>query len=198
MAFWTDSSFEPKRVFRWRMSFVYGGEVQAIEPFYLKKVTKPKLVMQTGEHKFLDRTFKFPGHVNWEDVTATFVDDTSNTVLKRLVGAFAASNYLDMAGSPLAPNAKFKTISKGKMGGTLTPNNGVPPPTGQTSVILHQINAEDEIIETWKLNNPFIKELTPGGELNYEGDDLVEYSIVLAYDWAEVEGEGIVNKPTRE
>lgn len=198
MAFWTDSSFEPKRVFRWKMSFVYGGEATPIEPFYLKKFTKPKLTMTQGEHKFLDRNFKFPGHVNWDDVTATFVDDTSNSVLKRLVGAFAASNYLDLAGSPLGPTDKLKTISKGKMGGTLSPNNGLPTPSGPTFVVLQQINAEDEVVETWKLNNPFIKELTPGGELNYEGDDLVEYSIVMAYDWAEVEGANIVAKPLRE
>jgi len=198
MAFWTDSSFEPKRVFRWKMSFVYGGEASAIEPFYLKKVTKPKMTMSQGEHKFLDRNFKFPGHVNWEDVTATFVDDTSNSVLKRLVGAFSVSNYLDIVGSPLDPNKKLKTISKGKMIGTLTPNNGLPPVSGPASVLLHQINAEDTIVETWKLNNPFIKELTPGGELSYDGEDLVEYSIVLAYDWAEVEGLNIPSRPNRE
>jgi hypothetical protein len=194
MAFWTDSSFEPKRVFRWKMSFAYGGEVAPIEPFYLKKVTKPKLTMTEGSHKFLDRTFKFPGHVEWADVTVSLVDDTSNSVLKRLVGAFASSNYTDIANTVLDPT-NLKTISKAKMNSTLTNGTGAPVPAGSVTVLMQQIDANDEIVESWYLHNPFIKELTPGSELNYEGDELVEYSVVLAYDWAHVEGEGIVNQP---
>lgn len=191
MAFWTDASFEPKRQFRWQISFVYGGQATAIEPFYAKKVTKPKLTMTTGEHKFLDRSFKFPGHVNWEDINVIFVDDTGNNVLTRLVGAFGVSNYLDIGGAPLAKDKKLKTISKGKMSSTLSPNNGVPPPEGPVYIEIKQLNTEGDAIETWRLYNPFIKELTPGAELDYEGDNLVEYAIILSYDWADVSGENL-------
>lgn len=191
MAFWTDANFEPKRQFRWKMSIIHGGEASAIEPFYAKKVTKPKLTMTPGSHKYLDRTFNFPGHVNWEPINASFVDDTGNTVLSRLVGAFGSSNYSDISGDALTPN-KFKTISKGRMAATTTGDTNEPPALGgPTHLVIEQINAEGETVETWKLYNPFIKELTPGGDLDYEGDNLVEYTVGIVYDWAEVLGENI-------
>lgn len=191
MAFWTDANFEPKRQFRWKMSIIYGGEATAIEPFYAKKVTKPKLTMTPGSHKYLDRTFNFPGHVNWEPINASFVDDTGNTVLSRLVGAFGSSNYTDISGNALTSN-KFKTISKGRMAATTTSATNQPPALGgPTFLQIEQINAEGETVETWKLYNPFIKELTPGGDLDYEGDNLVEYTVGIVYDWAEVLGENI-------
>ena len=48
-----------------------------------------------------------------------------------------------------------------------------------------QFGPNQEIVEEWLLVNPIVKSMS-FGELSYEDDDLVEYSMEIAYDWAEM------------
>jgi hypothetical protein len=38
-----------------------------------------------GEHKFLGNTYKFPGGVKWNDITATFVDTENDQIIQTLL-----------------------------------------------------------------------------------------------------------------
>ena len=50
-------------------------------------------------------------------------------------------------------------------------------------IIINQLNAEGNTIESWSLTNPFIKD-AKFGDLDYTGDELIELSLELRYDWA--------------
>ena len=51
------------------------------------------------------------------------------------------------------------------------------------AVVINQLNGEGTTIESWTLNNPFIKD-AKFGELDYTGDELIELSLEIRYDWA--------------
>ncbi len=42
----------------------------------------------------------------------------------------------------------------------------------------------------WTLGNAFIKSIDFGGELSYSSDELMAVSLVVSYDWAELEVDG--------
>ena len=64
MTFWADSSFEPKRNFMWTLTLLGGvDEGKKIEPFRLKKVSRPKVSIGKQEHNYLNRKFSFPGMI---------------------------------------------------------------------------------------------------------------------------------------
>ena len=66
---------------------------------------------------------------------------------------------------------EFRTMSKSS---TVTPLGAVQ---------IDQIDEDGTAIETWTLNNAWIKELT-WGELDYSSDDLTECTVKFRYDWA--------------
>ena len=66
------------------------------------------------------------------------------------------------------------TMSKAKSAGALG------------TVLISQIDADGNQIETWTLWNSFISEVKYG-DLAYGEDDLVEMSVTMKYDWARVE-----------
>ena len=48
-----------------------------------------------------------------------------------------------------------------------------------------QLNPEGVAIETWTIYNPIITKIS-WGDLDYGDDSLVEYSLDITYDWAEL------------
>lgn len=195
MTFWTNSGFEPKREFRFKV------EIAGIPAFYVKSVTKPKFSIGQGEHKFLNRTFYFPGHVTWEPVTATFIDDAQGTVMASLGQVMALSNYGDIAGQDkqdiFGPDgAKFKTIQKQALTQASKDLTGQRPAASDLSVkeagaqeiVIRQLDStgdEGNVVEQITLYNGWISSITPS-DLSYESEDLSSYEIELRYDWADI------------
>ena len=58
--------------------------------------------------------------------------------------------------------------------------------TALGGVIIRQIDADGNDIETWTLYNAFITDVKYG-DLAYGDDELVEMSMQLRYDWATIE-----------
>ena len=56
-SFWSDFTVEPKRKFRWLMSF------RGIPQWIVKKVSKPNITISEAEHSFLNYKFYYPGRV---------------------------------------------------------------------------------------------------------------------------------------
>jgi len=54
------------------------------------------------------------------------------------------------------------------------------------AVQIEQIDENGAALETWTLNNAWIKELT-FGDLDYGSDDILEMTMKLRYDWASFE-----------
>ena len=176
MAFWAENFGEnttlndPKRKFRFTVEFqgVQSSQGGAIL-WYAKTVNKPSFQIAEAEHKYLNHTFYYPGSVTWQDISVTLVDPVDPDMTATLSDIVEASGY-----SPPTTANSLGTMSKAKSAGALG------------SVIITQIDAEGAPLETWTLWNAWIKEVKYG-DLEYGGDDLVEMTVTLKYDWARVE-----------
>jgi hypothetical protein len=174
--FWSDSSVEPKRQFRWL--FYFAGMPQ----FIVTKVDKPSFRQQPKTHDFLDYKFHYPGKVEWQDVKFTVVDPVQPDS--------AASFYNILVDSGYVPPDDF--ITKANEGAglprTITKKKMIEQ-LGER-IFLEQLGADVEsgetiVVEKWELFNPLMTEVT-WGALDYGTEDLVTIDVTLKYDWAKL------------
>jgi len=142
--------------------------------FLVKSVKKPAFSISAAEHKFLNYTFNYPGRLTWEDVTITMVDPGNPDVSKTVYDLLKGSGYIVPSDVDAASITSVSTISKRSSVDTL----GL--------IEIKQIGHDGEELERWTLHNSFITN-AEFGELDYEGDDLVEVSLTIKYDYATVE-----------
>jgi len=185
MTFWNKpETLDPKRAFRWKVTLLDGTAVGTDVAFLAKKVTKPQFTVEEAEHKFLNKSYYFPGHVKWDPVTVTLVDSRDGALMSKVVSAINAGNYetiqtgaIPEAQGPLNAGS-MKTISKGRLSGA-TGNSG--------KVLIQQLDVDGLTIEEWTLHNAWIKSVKPS-ELSYDTEDLSTYDIELRFDWAQAAG----------
>ena len=175
MAFWTDGSLgkDPKRNFRWRVT-INGFNSQGAQAasddtdslvWWAKKVQKPNYTTAESKHVYLGHTFYWPGKTEWQEITMTLVDPVSPNATAIL------NKIVEDSGYQLPSTTKSVTQSKSKSVGALG------------SVLIEQLDAEGNSVETWTLQNPFIKKIS-FSDLDYENDELTTVDIGLRYDWA--------------
>ena len=172
MAFWTtvngDTS-DPKRGFRWQISFDNLTDVGDSVVWFAKKVSKPNFSITESKHSFLNHNFYWPGRVEWQEIELTLVDPVSPDAVAKTNQIIAAMGYRIPDGT--MGNDDLSSMSKGKSQGALG------------AVTISQLNAEGEPIEIWTLKQAWLKTVK-FGELSYEDDNLVEISLGMRYDWA--------------
>tara|TARA_R100000808_G_scaffold18509_1_gene40555 strand:+ start:450 stop:1061 length:612 start_codon:yes stop_codon:yes gene_type:complete len=173
MAFYTQGfdsgTKDPKRKFRWKVSInnINGTGTDCV--WWAKSVTKPNYEISESEHTFLTHKFYYPGRVTWGEVEMTLVDPVSPGAVAQLNAIIRAQGYI-IPDSKLE-GASLETMSKGKGSDALG------------TIHIHQLDAEGNAIETWELKNPWLKGVKYG-DLAYDGDELLEISLNLRYDWA--------------
>ena len=192
--FWRNATAEPKRAYRWFITFGglggntttgnAGADGQA-DPvttdltYAVKRVDKPSISISETEHTFINHKFYYPGRVDWSDVSVSFVDVVgAGSAADSVLVALAAAGY-DVPSNASAPTsatdtanaANFTTVSKHSMS------------QGLGSVVITQVNSEGIPVETWTLNNPWIKSVSLGS-LDYGSEELLSVDISLRYDWA--------------
>lgn len=179
MPFWSENFGEgsdlkdPKRQFRFKVEFTgisapTGGSIL----WYAKTATKPSFTVNSAEHVYLNHKFYYPGAVTWNDVSITLVDPRDPDVAATLSDIVELSGY-----KPPSDPYSLGTMSKAKAAGAL----------GYVNII--QIDGDGNEIEKWTLHNAFIADLKYG-DLAYGTDDLVELTVALKYDWAELDSKG--------
>ena len=170
MAFWSDpfTMDEPKRVYRWIL--LMGGVPQWI----IKKVKKPSFEVSSTEHKYLNHTFYYPGRVTYETTSVTLVDpvapDASWTMMEIL--RHSGYNIPDDAND-------LNTISKAKA----TRSLGL--------VTIKQLDPDGGAVDAFDLINAWVHKVD-FGELDYENDNLVDITLDLRYDFAQMVTHGSV------
>jgi len=179
MAFWNDSSVEPKRSFRWLLYLpTSAAGAQGFETYVVKDVSKPQYVLTETPVKYIAHTFKYPGRLTWSNVTCNLIDpiypDTSGIITKVL----QASGYKLPENNELAQFSFSKRTAVNALG---TPrlvqidggdvNNNIPP-------------AE---VEEWTLTNAWLSNVN-FGTLNYTSEDLVSIGLTIVYDFARYRG----------
>ena len=177
MPFWSENfgqstdMKDPKRNFRFVVEFQGIQSSQGgAQLWYAKTVAKPSFAINAAEHKYLNHTFYYPGNVSWNDVSVTLVDPADPDMTATLADIIQMSGY-----APPTDANSLTTISKAKSAGALG------------TVIIRQLDAEGQDLETWTLWNSFVTEVKFGDNLEYGNDDLTELSVTLKYDWARVE-----------
>lgn len=177
MAFWstplTEGQGDPKRKYRFTVQFENLSFAGSDIIWFAKSVTKPAMTISETEHTFLDKKYYYPGRVEWNTITLTLVDpadpDKSEDAVKQM------NSLIEAAGYKISANPEeLQTMSKAKSVSALG------------AIVINQINDAGKTIEAWTLNNAFIKDMK-FGDLDYTGDELIELSLELRYDWATCE-----------
>ena len=162
--FWSDAQGQdPKRQYRWVM------RVASIPAFVLKKVGKPSFTVTETEHRYLNHTYYYPGRVTWNTLEMTIADPIDPDMAATVANIIRASGY-----NPAQNETDVSTISKRRAVAALG-----------NQLEIQQIDADGRSVETWKLVNPWIKDVK-FGELDYEGDDMTDVTLEIRYDWAEL------------
>jgi len=197
MAFWTaydgKEDKDPKRSYRWvlqitQLGAAMGGDVthgsgnDTSVVWYAKKCDKPTFSLSESEHKYLMHTFYFPGKITWNEITATIVDPADPDAVSGLSEMMENSGYkipIRPAAPGTAANPLLETVGKSKASVALG------------AVNLFQIDSDGAVVEHWRLNQAWIKEVKPSA-LDYDSEDLSTIDIVLRYDWAQLGDSGAV------
>lgn len=177
MAFWatplTEGSGDPKRKFRFTVQFEglqFADSSGLI--WFAKSVSKPAMTITETDHTFLDKKYYYPGRVEWTTVTLTLVDPADRSQGGFQDAVFQMNKLIEAAGYNIPQNpTSLMTMSKSKSAAALG------------TVTINQLNSDGKTIESWSLTNPFIKD-AKFGDLDYTGDELIELSLELRYDWA--------------
>ena len=174
MAFWNDSSVEPKRAFRWLLYLptnAFGSP--AIETYAVTNVKKPSMTITETPVKYIAHTFKYPGRLTWTDVTCTLIDpispDTSGILTK----------VLQSSGYKLPENEEAARFAFSK-------KNSVNALNNPRLVQLDGGDVERDIapreVEEWTLFNAWVSSIDYG-QLDYTNENLVTISVTIKYDF---------------
>ena len=175
--FWGQANSEPKRQFRFELSFTSrnGDQPGDIPVWTVKTATKPIAQVSTITHQYIDHTFHFPGRVTWQPITVTLVDPVNPDL------SYAFLDVLGAAGYKYPDTAAISKVSLSK--------DGFKQTIG--SVVIKQLDASGAEIERWELVNPIITSIDFGGSLSYDSDEMTEITAEITYDWAELTRSGV-------
>jgi hypothetical protein len=164
---WSSPNGEPKRQYKFLLN------IDGIPAWIVKSVNKPEITIGEASYKFMLHTFKFPGQVTWNNVSATIIDRVDINASQILIDAITAAGYTVPGKFTLSgPNNFKRTISK----------------SAQLfkTIEIDTTDLEGVVVERWTLHNAWIKS-AGFGEASYDSEDIVNYKIEFAYDWAELQ-----------
>ena len=198
MSWWSIAATEPKRKNKFYVSFGTGGKLYSVST-----VSKPSVTIEAKEYRLINHFYKYPGIPKWEPISLKFVDakiwgsgktqigsittetnkkSTSKTLWEMLL----ASGYVAPSGVGSANKELSRVVSPEKAAMIDLSFGSSTSPTDGSMFRIHQVNAAGESTEIWTLYNPLITKIS-WGDLDYGSNDLVEYTLDVAYDWAQLE-----------
>ena len=168
---WTSPVGQPKRQHTFLLVI---GDIPA---WVIKSVSRPSITNNEASYKFMQHTFKFPGQTTYSDITVKCVDRLDVDVSKKLMNMLFQAGYIAPGSSGFATDDGYKK-TLAKAGFAFGPNS-----LGNVKIQLTH-PASGAVVEEWILRNAWIKSLE-FGEATYDADGLLEYTMTLAYDWAD-------------
>ena len=168
---WANPLTEPKRKFKFILN------IAGIPAYVVKTTDRPQVSVGETQHEFLVHNFYFPGRVTWNEININLVDPIDPDISKRLLDLVRNAGYVypgQFSPSPGDENYQRKTLGKSNFIDQL----------GQ--VTIDTLNTAGETIETWRLNNVFVRSVTYN-QMSYSDEGLIELGLQLRYDWAELE-----------
>lgn len=215
MAFWTESSLEPKRQFRFKVQFGTNNSktgktlkttAERNSDIYLCQSAERPTYTIKGDAAvhFLDKQYNFPGKITWNPIKIKFVDAVvgEQNDFNQASGvnvALRSYKYLLDAGwvvqgaNGVAGGGNYAPTNIGTDGFFSTINKK----DAHTFVRVDVLGPEGNIFETWTLKNAFITNVALTG-MDYAQDGILTAEYSFTYDWAEctVNGFGDTNSGT--
>jgi hypothetical protein len=185
MAWWTNPNIQIKQKNRFIMSI---GEF--LIPTVVS-VDKPSISIESKEYTMINHVYRYPGIAKWQPITVTFVDGSGNSSVADTsftsgaqTKAIGGIDSLDTAQQLFMILAKSGYKSGGSVSGVTSKTN-MKNLSLLNSVRMEQIEPDGSTVsEGWRLHNPIFTDIK-WGSLSYADDGAVEYSLTIAYDWAE-------------
>ena len=179
MAFWTEQANEPKRNFRFLVEITRLGDNGADSvQWWARSFKVPSYIISETTHDFMDNKFYYPGRLTWDDVTLNLVDPAGDKdVIKKTMSIITNAGY-DIRENPTTTTNQnaMATISKQQFSANASS-------LGPTAFIIEILDEAGAVIETWTLNNPFLKAVD-FDTMSYDSDELRSISMTVAFDWA--------------
>ena len=192
MSFFNNPSFQPKRKFRWVVSFSKIGGSTAPGgnslSFMATKCSKPSYNLDSTQHRVLNHEFKFPNIVKWQDVTISFIDAVNPDVGSKFFNSLLNSGYQPpesqgdlLAGvTKLGAHHSLGIVNIRQLDGAGRNLDAIIDP-GEAPPQLQKA----KYVEEWNLHNAFITSVK-FGDLDYNSDDLVNIDLTIKYDYAKL------------
>ena len=189
MAFFNNLSFEPKRQFRFLVTFTGPGLASGLK-YMVTKADKPSFENKMTEHSVLNHKFKFPGIVTWKEVNITFIDAVDPNVGSTFYASLLNAGYMkplneDAVASGLTKASSHRALGEVKIqqldGGI---QSGGALSADDLGGLVNRV-AETNIVEEWTLKNAFLTKVD-FGKLSYAEEGLVEIAIGVDYDYADL------------
>lgn len=171
--FWSNQKSQPKRQHRFLFSFGKKGTDEALPQWIVSVAKRPSIEISTVEHQYINHTFKFPGRAKWQDINVTLKDPLTPDASFQLYKILQEAGYEPPKKDPADRSLK-KSFTKGSFSATLG------------DIKIQALDANGAVVETWTLNNPIITSID-WGNFDYGSEELVELTLNIAYDWAEIE-----------
>ncbi len=176
MAYWASPGTEPKRSYRWLL------QVGGIPAWVVKTAKKPSHKITETKHQYINHTFFYPGRVEWDPMDVSFVDPVEPDIAKTLLDIIIASGYH----FPEDPD-DTSTISKAAAVSALG------------AVTLVQLGPEaGSVVEEWSLVNAWMSEVNYGGDLKYDGEEMVVLTAKIRFDYAKMTRSGTPVAPANK
>lgn len=181
MAFWSDTSLDPKRQFKFSVTF---GRLGGNATFLAQSADRPQFRVSDGTKvDFLDKSFHFPGKVTWEPVKVKFVDANGAGNVSR-----DSYEYLKSAGwiNPAALGGAASTAGSGTNFATVSKqagNNALK--AGGSELIVKVLDSNGNAVDSWTLKNAFVSSVALNN-LDYAAEGILTAEYTFRYDWAEL------------
>ena len=185
MAWWTNPNIQLKQKNRFVMSI---GEF--LIPTVVS-VDKPKIQIEAKEYTMINHVYRYPGIAKWQPITVTFVDGSGNSKVddNRFTSGAQTRSIAGIDSLDTAQQLYMILTKSGYKSGK-TPSGEASKLGMKNSSLLNSVRIEQiepdgkKVSEGWRLHNPIFTDIS-WGSLSYSDDTAVEYTITIAYDWAE-------------
>jgi hypothetical protein len=172
MAFWSTPNLDPKRQFKFKVTFGPAGGITV--PWYMaQSADRPVYTITETKLDILDKNFHFPGKINWTPIKIKFVDGATagHNTAKNAYNYLSNAGYINPAGVDAGGNGGLGTIAKATA--------VIPQLTVET------LNSEGVTIDTWKLNNAWVTTVALNG-FDYAAEGILTAEFSFRYDWADL------------
>jgi hypothetical protein len=170
MAFWSSTSLDPKRQYKFKVKF---DKLGTDATYLAQSADRPVWTVTDGTKvEFLDKSFHFPGKVSWNQVKIKFVDAAAGgTNVSAAVYKYLSESGWITPTTPPAGDGTFATFGK-------------PKATSGMNVYIDVLDTNGASIDKWQLMNAFVTTAALNN-LDYAAEAILTAEFTFRYDWAE-------------